>query len=328
MGVFAEVFFRDLEFENERRLGHRAEERRERLARLEVERAVLHLNHHVVAKLSVERREFVVRLLHAVGRNVVAIDERAPDDDAAVRTHGVGEHVGAVGVRTLVVLRTRLSFRVRFDEETAEVGNRGVDLVGLGLPPRAYRGIERIGRLQSADLDRRAEARREVHVNAVRTKDAGERRDLLQVLGRQRLGVCVDVRERHAVDADRRFGARIVAIARRDRIGKRGPFPQRRSAVAVLDAAIEVVPVVDQTELNARRGGHVESREWHRLLESRQQRERSVQNADVAVRGDHDHALTAHRHRAQQQIPRRRAAGARRRAPATSRRLSCSAYRR
>ena len=51
-----EVLLRDLQLGHDRRLRHRAEQRVERLARLEVERAVLHLHDDVRAELAVERR--------------------------------------------------------------------------------------------------------------------------------------------------------------------------------------------------------------------------------------------------------------------------------
>ena len=124
------------------------------------------------------------------------------------------QHVGAVGVRALVVLRSGLAFGVRLHEETAEIRDVAVDLVDLGLPPGAHRRIERIRGLQSAELDRRAEARREIHAHAVRAQHAGERRGLFEVRRRQAGGVGVDVRQHRAVDADRRAGARVVGVAR------------------------------------------------------------------------------------------------------------------
>ena len=74
----------------------------------------------------------------------------------------LGEHVGAVGMGAVVVLRPGLAFGIGLDQEAAEIGDRAVDLVGLRLPPGAHRGIERIGGLQPAQLDRRGEARREI----------------------------------------------------------------------------------------------------------------------------------------------------------------------
>ena len=131
--VLAEIFLGDLELEHERRLRHRAEQRmrtvraaESRAGRSSPARSTLSRN------LSVERLELVVRLLDAILRgDFVAVDERAPHHDAAVRRQRVGQHVRAVGVRALVVLRSGLTFGVRFHDEAAEVGNDAIDLVGL-----------------------------------------------------------------------------------------------------------------------------------------------------------------------------------------------------
>src|SRR3546814_1836411 len=81
-------------------------------------------------------------LLGIVGR----IDEGAPDDDAVVRAKRGGKHVGALGMAAVIVAGAGLAFRIGLDEEAAEIGNRGVDLVGLGAPPCGDVRIERIDR--------------------------------------------------------------------------------------------------------------------------------------------------------------------------------------
>ena len=176
VGRLAEVLLRDLQLGHQRRPRHRAEERAERLARLEVERAVLHLHDDVVAEAAVERHELQVGALDAIGIDLRRVDERAPHDDAAVRRDGVGQHVGAVGVRPLVVLRPRLPLAVRLDQESAEVRDEPVDLVGLLAPPPRHRRVERIGRGQAADRARRGEVGREVHADPVRPEHAAPAR--------------------------------------------------------------------------------------------------------------------------------------------------------
>ena len=95
---------------------------------MEVERPVLDLDEHVVAERAVERHELLVGALDAVGIDGGVVDEGAPHDDAAVRRDRVGEHVGAVGVGALVVLRAGLALAVGLHQEAAEVGDRLVDL--------------------------------------------------------------------------------------------------------------------------------------------------------------------------------------------------------
>ena len=80
-----EVLLRRLNLGDDRRLVQRAEQRVERLARHEVDRAVLDLHEHVRPELSVELRELDVGALGAIRIDVFVVDERAPDDVAAVR---------------------------------------------------------------------------------------------------------------------------------------------------------------------------------------------------------------------------------------------------
>ena len=90
-----------------------------------------------------------------------------------MRRQRLGQHVGAVGVRALVILRTGLALGIRLDQKAAEIGYRGIDLIDLGLPPGAHRGIQRIGGLQSAEFDGRAETRGEIHADAIGTQRVG-----------------------------------------------------------------------------------------------------------------------------------------------------------
>ena len=124
MAALPEIFLRNLQLGHHRRLLQLVEERAVGLARLEVERAVLDLYDDVLAELPVEGLELVDGLHHAVGvALVIAIDEGAPHDDATVGSHCVGQHVGTLGVRALVVARAGLALAVGLDEEAAEVGN-------------------------------------------------------------------------------------------------------------------------------------------------------------------------------------------------------------
>ena len=152
-----------------------------RLTRLKVDRPVLHLQDDVVAELPIQRHELVGGLFGAVVGLLLRIDERAPHDDAAVGCHGVGDHVGAVGVGSRVVLRPGLPLGVGFHQEAAEIRNEGVDLIGLGTPPGTDTGIQRVGGFQAADLDGRAEAGRQVHAYAVGSEQVSQGRELAQV---------------------------------------------------------------------------------------------------------------------------------------------------
>src|SRR6185503_12559574 len=73
---------------------------------------------------------------------VMVVDESAIEDDAIMWRESGGEGVGGISGGTSVARRAGLAFGVCFDGEPAEVGNEGVDLVDLVVPPFSYCGIE------------------------------------------------------------------------------------------------------------------------------------------------------------------------------------------
>ena len=127
---------------------------------LEINGPILHLQQDIAVELAVERYKLIVRLLGSILAWAARVHKCPPNDDAAMWRESCGEHVGAVGVRTAVILRAGLSFGVGFDQEAAEVRNVAIYLVHLLEPPVPHRRIQWIGRLQSADFDRRRETRR------------------------------------------------------------------------------------------------------------------------------------------------------------------------
>src|SRR3546814_17348778 len=90
MGREAEILLGDLHFERERRFRHRAEQRREGLARLEIHGAVLDLEDDVGGELAVERLELAIRLPGAVLGIVGRIDVGTPAYMHAVTAHRGG----------------------------------------------------------------------------------------------------------------------------------------------------------------------------------------------------------------------------------------------
>ena len=68
---------------------------------------------------------------------VCRIHECAPHHDAAVRRQCGGEHIGAIGMRAAVILRTWLAFGIGLDEKAAEVRNVSVDLIHFIPPPES-----------------------------------------------------------------------------------------------------------------------------------------------------------------------------------------------
>ena len=278
----SEVLLRDLQLDDVRCLRHRAEHRVVRLARHEVQRAVLGLDEDVVAERPVERHELHVRALDAIGIDVRVVDECTPHHDAAVRLHRVRQQVGAVGVRARVVLRSWLPLAVGLDEESAEIRNRRVDLGRLVLPPLSHRWIERIGRRPSADRAGGSEIGGEVDLYSVGAKHVGDGGRLADVLGAERPRVSVDVVEHSAVEAQRSIRARVVVQPPIDPRRQLVPVPQRTARVAALDRSVQVVPVIEQTKLVARLLAHVESIDRRTGREQAQQMKGTVERAAVA----------------------------------------------
>ena len=149
----------------------------------------------------------------------------------------------------VIVLRAGLPFRIRLYEKTAEIGDGCVNLIRLGLPPGGNRGVQRIGRLEMAELDRRRPARRQIDLDAIGPEYIRERRRLGDIGRGQAVGLCVDIVEDGAVDADRGIGPGIVGVAGVPEVGELPPVPDRLPGIAALDGAIEIVPVVEQAQL-------------------------------------------------------------------------------
>src|SRR3546814_3765210 len=79
---------------------------------------------------------------------------------------------------------TTLFRSIGLDEEAAEIGNRGVDLVGLGALPCGDVRIERIGGRQAAERLGRGEIDRQPHLDAIGPERLEEHTSELQSLMR------------------------------------------------------------------------------------------------------------------------------------------------
>ena len=154
MLALPEVFLRRLNFGEHRCLLEGSKQRMKRLARLEIERAVFDLQEDVRAELTVELGEFDVSPLRTVGIDIFIVNERTPNDVAAVRRNGVGQHACAFRMIAAVILRPGLSFGIRLNKKTAEIGNERVNFLGFGFPPFDDIFVERIGRREAAEAHR------------------------------------------------------------------------------------------------------------------------------------------------------------------------------
>ena len=263
MPLLAEILLGDLQLDRLIRVAQRAEERRGRLADLEVDRAVLDLENDVGVEAAVERMEVVVRCSRAVVLQVapvhqVVVDEAAIEDDAVVRRKGSRDHVGGVGVRPVVCGRPEPALGVGLEDEAAKVGDRAVERVHAILPERRDAGVERIERVESADAARAAEVDRYRHRDAPRPQRIRDPREL----GNETVGdgqcVGVDVVDRRAVDAHRREQPSVVAHACEVVQDAAVLEEDRTPGVAALDRAVQVVPVIDPPDRRRRLAALVE----------------------------------------------------------------------
>ena len=258
----AEIFLRDLRFEHQLRIRHRAEHRMKRLARLEVDRAVLHLDDHIVGKLPVQRHEFAIRLLGPVGFVFSGVNEGTPDD-CTPAANRFREHIGTLGVTTPIVLRAGLPLAVRLDEEAAEIGNGGVKLVGLRPPPCPDFRVERVGTFEPANILRRAEPDGNVETNAVRSPRIGQPLVFGYVSWLDHEGAGIDVVDHNAVNTERGIGTSIIDHSLVEPLGQMPPVENRAPGITALDMPIRIVPVIEHAQRHGRFRGDVDAGRIH-----------------------------------------------------------------
>ena len=161
---------------------------------MEVEGTVFRLEDDVVIELPIEVLEFRNSLFYTIFTFVSStIDERTPHDDATVGLHGISQHVSTVCMGTLVVEGTGLTLGVGFHQETTEVRNLSVYLLGLSLPPRLYLLVQRVSRLQwlttvdtlGRNRHRRTKVDGEIDLDAVRSQNGSDLLHLINIGSRE-----------------------------------------------------------------------------------------------------------------------------------------------
>ena len=173
-------------------LVHAAEERAERLAGLEINRAVLYLNNYIITELTVQVLELLNCLVGAV-RAGCRIYKGPPHNHSAMRRQCVRQHVCAVNMGATEILRARLALGRCLYQEASEVWDEGVDFICLVLPPLRNCRVQGIGRRQLAKRHGRGEVDCQIRAYPVLTQDVSNLRYAADVLGVQDLGVGVDV---------------------------------------------------------------------------------------------------------------------------------------
>ena len=273
MARLSEILLCNLQLCHLLRLVHGVEDGGVGLTGLEIQRTVLRLQDHIVAELTVEILEFRNRLFYAILTLMgCAIHERAPHHDTAEGLHGISQCVGTVGMRAVIIEGAGLAFRIGLHQETAEVGNQLIDLLGLRLPPSLHLFVQRISRLHGlttveslgGNRHRRGEVYRQVDLDAIGAQDICYLLYLIKIEGRKHLGRRIYIVEHGTVDTDRGvgtcifpderhvdgFGLPLVAVPSRLRVFQRPE--DAASGIAALYRTVQIVPMVQQTEFIVR----------------------------------------------------------------------------
>ena len=190
---------------------------------------------------------------------VSTIYKASPHDDASVWFDGIGKHVGSIGMCAVVVARTRLSFRIGFYQESAKVWNGSINLLCFLLPPLLYLFIQWVCSLGIAQCHRRSKVDAEINSDAVRTQNVGDDFHLINIFCSHHLWRCVYIVQYASVDSERCVGtsigdetvvktladaATLTVFAEFDFF----PFEDALAGIATFDAAIEIIPMVEDAE--------------------------------------------------------------------------------
>jgi hypothetical protein len=110
-----------------------------------------------------------------------------------MRRQGISNDIGAFRLSAVVIAWSRLVFGIGFDHKPTEIGNAAIDAVHLLLPPSLQLRIGRIGGLELAQLNRRAELGGDIDTNPIGPQHCRQRRHFLHIHGQQHPGVGGDI---------------------------------------------------------------------------------------------------------------------------------------
>ena len=153
---------------------------------------------------------------------------------------------------TVEVARTGLSFGIGFYQEATEVRDGAVDLFDFLLPPGDDIFVQRIGCGKPAQLHGGGKVDREIHLDAVRTEYVCQSLYLFQIFGGKDFRRSIYIVQHRCIDSDGGIGTGISFISVGERAGQFFPVPERFAGITALNAAVEVVPMVENTEVIGR----------------------------------------------------------------------------
>ena len=161
--------------------------------------------------------------------------------------------VSGVGVCAAIGGRAHAAFGIGLEHDAAEIGHGAVEFVRFGRPPGGDFGVEWIEGVEAADALGAAEIDRNRDLHAPRAERIGDARDLRNEIGRENLRVGVNVVDGASIDAERGQHAAVVIDAAQIFAGVHILPKDRGAAVAALDNASEVVPLIHPTDGDGRR---------------------------------------------------------------------------
>src|SRR5450759_2406814 len=100
----------------------------ERFSWLKIYWSVFNLNNNILSELSIQWNKLIISLFSSVIWHIVIVNKCPPHYYSIMRCHSISEHICTIGMGTLIILRTRLTFRIGFDQESSEIGNITVNL--------------------------------------------------------------------------------------------------------------------------------------------------------------------------------------------------------
>src|ERR1700751_4363130 len=123
---------------------------------LKVNRAILDLDDYVVIEFAVKRMKDVVGssctiVFKILPIQMMVINERAIENDAAMRRQRMCYYVRGVGRCSAVAGWPGTPFRIRFHHKATKVRNRAIYLIDFALPPLTDCGIEWIKCVEPSD---------------------------------------------------------------------------------------------------------------------------------------------------------------------------------
>ena len=120
---------------------------------LEIQRTILRLQYDVVSELAIQWCKLAYSLLNTILTLVCsAIYKAAPHYDTTIRLNSIGQHIGTISMRALIVERTWLSLAVGLYQKSSKVRYLLIYLLGLSLPPCLNLWVQRVGSLQHLSL--------------------------------------------------------------------------------------------------------------------------------------------------------------------------------